>query len=323
MLRRVTLTIGMLWVGAATAAAPLPLRSAHAIVVDEATGEVLLQKDGVEPAPMASLTKLMTAMVVLDAQQDDDEPLRIAAADREHVKRTRGGLPVGAVASRGNLLELMLAASDNPAASALARSYPGGPAGFQDAMQSKIVGLGLAHTRIEEPTGLSPNNVSSAQDMVKVLRAAASYPAIARITSRPSQFVQVDGRLRAVHNTNPLVGAPGWNILLSKTGYTNEAGRCLTMRLEAAGRTVVVVLMGAVGSAERALDALKIRQWLGNEEVRVPLAVPVRSARSRAHGAGARRRDGALEPRPGFFDATPPSETARESDGGETPHAAE
>lgn len=278
--------------------AEVTLGSAHAIVVDEASGEVLLQKDVLTPAPMASLTKLMTAMVVLDARQDPDEALKIEEADLDRLKSTHGGVPVGAVVSRRSLLDLALMASDNRAASALARHHPGGTAGFRAAMDRKIRELGLANTLIEEPTGLSPNNRSNAQDMVKVLRASAEYPAVTQITSQSRKVVSVSGRRWVVRNTNRLVGAPGWNVLLSKTGYTNEAGRCLSMRLQAAGRTVMVVLMGAAGSAARARDAWSIRRWLGGDAV-ASARPAVRNPTPRFVAAG--RRDGALEPRPGFL----------------------
>jgi D-alanyl-D-alanine endopeptidase (penicillin-binding protein 7) len=265
---------------AATAHADLSLRSAHVLVVDEETGEVLLRKNDDKPAPIASLTKLMTAMVVLDAGQDASEPIRISTADLDRLKHTRAGLPVGAVLPRGDLLELSLIASDNRATSALARHYPGGSEAFSLAVRAKIVALGLEQTSIEEPTGLSPHNRSSAEDLVKVLRAAGSYPEIARITSKDRHVVRLNGRRTwKVRNTNRFVGAPGWNISLSKTGFTNEAGRCLTMRLEEAGRTVVVVMMGAMGKSHRAMDALNIRRWLGQNGVRPKaLPAPVRAA---------------------------------------------
>jgi D-alanyl-D-alanine carboxypeptidase/D-alanyl-D-alanine endopeptidase (penicillin-binding protein 7) len=253
------------------AQADLRLRSMHALVVDEETGEVLLSKNGETPAPIASLTKLLTAMVVIDAQQDAGEPIRIDAADQDRLKHTRRGLPVGAVLPRGELLELSLIASDNRATSALARHYPGGLAAFHAAVDAKIAALGLAHTAIEEPTGLSPRNRSSAEDMVQVLRAAAAYPEIARITSKDHHVVRLGKRrVWRVRNTNRFVGAEGWNISLSKTGFTREAGRCLTMRLQEAGRTVMVVLMGAVGPRQRAVDALNIRRWLA-ETVRAQM----------------------------------------------------
>ena len=241
--------------------AEIAFSSAHVLVVDEASGEMLLSKEGDSAAPIASLTKLMTAMVVLDAQQDPNELLQIDATDTNPL-HSRGGIPVGAVASRGSLLELALLASDNRAAAALARHYPGGLQAFAAAMQRKIHALGLYSTLIEEPTGLSPNNIASAQDMIKVLRAAARYPAIAQITSQRSGSVLVNGRPWVVRNTNRLVGVPGWNVLLSKTGFTNDAGRCLAMRAEAGGRTVMIVLLGAAKPSQRTRDAMTIRRWL-------------------------------------------------------------
>jgi len=273
MLRTLTLAF-CLAAACAPSQAGVALGSAHAIVVDEATGEVLLQKDVGTAAPIASLTKLMTAMVVLDAQQDPDERLRISKGDVARGTRVRG-VPVGALVSRATLLELALIASDNRAASALARHYPGGFDAFKAAVRSKIQVLGLQDTQIEEPTGLSPNNRSSAQDMVKLLRAAAQYPAIAESTSKRQHAVVVNGRPWIVRNTNRLVGAPGWNILLSKTGFTSAAGRCVSMRLRAAGRTVVVVLMGALGKRQRTHDALSIQRWLASQARAVLPALPV------------------------------------------------
>ena len=239
--------------------------SAHALVVDDTSGEVLLSKDADRAVPIASLTKLMTAMVVLDAEQDPDEELQVEAADTDPDARDRGGLPVGAVASRGALLELALLASDNRAMAVLAHHHPGGSAAFDADMQRKIRALGLTRTQIEEPTGLSARNVSSARDVALMLQAAARYPAIARITSQRSQVVPVNGRQRIVHNTNGLVGALRWHVLLSKTGFTNDAGRCLGMRAQSGGRTVTIVLLGAAKRSQRARDAQTILRWLAAE----------------------------------------------------------
>jgi D-alanyl-D-alanine carboxypeptidase/D-alanyl-D-alanine endopeptidase (penicillin-binding protein 7) len=242
------------------------------MVVDETSGEILLKKNIGVAAPIASLTKLMTAMVVLDAEQDPNEDLRIDVADIDALKHSRGGVPVGAVVSRGSLLELALLASDNRAASALARAYPGGLQAFNAAMQRKIQAFGLDSTSIAEPTGLSPSNMSSAQDMVTVLRAAARYPAIAQITSQRSHAVLVGGRHRVVHNTNRLVGGSEWEVFLSKTGFTNEAGRCLGMQARADGRTVTIVLMGAANPSGRLRDSMTIRRWLATEGSQRPAA---------------------------------------------------
>ena len=251
--------------------------SAHVVVIDEATGEVLLEKDAATAAPIASLTKLMTVMVVLDARQDLAETIRIDEADMDWLKHTRSGVPVGAVLSRDTLLELALIASDNRAAAALARNYPGGNAAFAQATQRKIEAPGLASTVLEEPTGLSPRNHSSALDMAKVVQATQTYPLIAQMTTKRAHSVTVNGQPWAVRNTNGLVGQPGWEILASKTGFTNDAGRCLTMRLRAGGRTVTVVLIGALASSARALDAHNIRRWLGGETaLRVAQQVPPR-----------------------------------------------
>jgi D-alanyl-D-alanine carboxypeptidase/D-alanyl-D-alanine endopeptidase (penicillin-binding protein 7) len=248
--------------------------SAHAIVVDEGTDEVLLEKDSDAAAPIASLTKLMTAMVVLDAHQDPDEFVRITDADIDRLKHTRSGVSVGTILPRRTLLKLALMSSDNHAAAALARNYPGGLDAFSAATQQKIADLGLDHTALAEPTGLSPSNQASAADLVKVLRAASTYPEIAEITTQSKDVVDVNGRLQEFHNTNSLVSQSGWTILLSKTGYTNEAGRCLAMRMEAAGRTVLVVLMGAVSSPKRALDALNIHRWLTGQQPLLAQRVP-------------------------------------------------
>jgi D-alanyl-D-alanine carboxypeptidase/D-alanyl-D-alanine endopeptidase (penicillin-binding protein 7) len=249
--------------------------SAHVVVIDEASGEVLLEKDAATAAPIASLTKLMTAMVVLDAGQDLNEPIRIDEDDRDTLRHSRGGVAVGAEVLRGALLELALIASDNHAAAALARNYPGGPTAFTEATQRKIGALGLANTTLVEPTGLSPENHSSALDMAKVLQATQDYPLIGQISSQRMHEVVVNGRPRAVRNTNHLVGKPGWDILVSKTGFTNDAGRCLTMRLRAGGRTVSMVLLGAQAPSARSRDALNVRRWLDGEE---PVRVAAQSA---------------------------------------------
>ena len=239
--------------------------SARVVVIDDTTGEVLLEKNAATAAPIASLTKLMTVMVVLDAQQELSEAIRIDDADRDTLKNTRAGVPVGALVSRDTLLELALIASDNHAAAALARNYPGGAAAFAEATNRKIAALGLTQTTLVEPTGLSPDNHASALDMAKVLQATNAYPLIAQITSQRTHAVLINGQPRAVRNTNGLVGKPGWEILSSKTGFTNDAGRCLTMSLRAGGRTVSVVLIGALAPSARARDALNIRRWLDGQ----------------------------------------------------------
>jgi D-alanyl-D-alanine endopeptidase (penicillin-binding protein 7) len=243
----------------------LPVNARHMLVLDEDTGRVLMSKDAEAVVPIASLTKLVTAMVVLDARQPGAELLQIAAEDVDRLKHSASRLRVGARMSREAALELALVSSDNRAAAALARAYPGGTAGFERAVQAKLRSLGLSRTRIVEPTGLSPANVSTAAEMARIAAAAARYPAIARITSESSTRVAVDGRPRELRNTNRLVGGKGWDIRLSKTGYTEEAGRCLAMRVRLGAkelRNVMVVLLDADGSAQRLADARRIRQTL-------------------------------------------------------------
>ncbi|HET9645579.1 MAG TPA: serine hydrolase [Burkholderiaceae bacterium] len=282
---------------AASFSAP-SFESAHALVVDETSGEVLYEKDAATAAPIASMTKLMTAMVVLDAHLPLDELIRIDRADLDTIKFTRSGVPVGATFTRATLLELALMSSDNHAAAALARTYPGGNEGFLAAVRRKIEDLQLQNTGLEEPTGLSPNNHATARDMAKIVQAAAQYPQITQATSQRSKLVMVNGKRRVFHNTNGLVGAPGWDITLSKTGFTNDAGRCLSMQLQAAGRKVLVVLMGAVSTSERTLDALNVRRWLGGDVTHVGMSAtarvtPVSARRARrisVHHRGLRPR---------------------------------
>lgn len=234
----------------------------HVLVVDDGTGEVLMAKNPGESVPMASLTKLLTLMVVLDAGQQLDEPLTIDVADQDNLKHTRSGVPIGATLSRGKLMELALMASDNHAASSLARHYPGGLPAFLAAAEARIATLQLGGTRVIEPTGLSPQNRSTAADLAVLMREAAHYPLIVAATTKRRGEATVNGKPWPAHNTNALVGKPGWDILLSKTGFTNEAGRCLVMRLNAAGRTVRVVLLNASASAQRTLDATNVSRWL-------------------------------------------------------------
>jgi D-alanyl-D-alanine endopeptidase (penicillin-binding protein 7) len=263
------LTVLLFFAGAGMAAAAPSLESPRAMVMDASTGEVLLAKSADEVASIASLSKLMTAMVVLDAQLNPFEVLQIELADLDTIKGTLSGVPVGARFTRRTLLRLALLSSDNRAAAALARTYPGGKPAFVRAAAAKASVLELKHTSMEEPTGLSPKNRSSAADLARMLAAAAAYPEITDITSQPMAQFDVNGEPRRFRNTNRMVGRPGWHILVSKTGYTREAGRCLTMVLEEAGRKVLVVLMGADDGADRSLDALAIKRWLARK---TPLA---------------------------------------------------
>lgn len=240
----------------------LRVNARHALVLEEGSGRVVLAKDADTVVPIASLTKLMTAMVILDAKLDPSEKLTIDRDDVDTLKHSASRLRVGAEVSRLDALKMALMASENRAAAALARTFPGGIKGFEVAVSNKIRSLGLTRTALADPTGLSPSNTSTATEVAKIAEAASRYPEIERITSDKSEIVPVSGRQREVHNTNRLVGGKGWDIQLSKTGYTEEAGRCLTMRMKTGVRNYTVVLLDADGSAQRMRDAAKIRQTL-------------------------------------------------------------
>lgn len=240
----------------------LPINARHVAVVDDATGRVLMARNADTVVPIASLTKLLTAMVVLDAKLDPKEKLRITGDDVDTLKHSQSRVRVGTQMTRRAALEMTLMASENRAAAALARTFPGGEAGFLKAVDAKVRALGLKRTRIAEATGLSPENTSTAAEMAVITAAAARYREIERITSARKARVPVDGRPREVRNTNRLVGSKGWNIRVSKTGYTEEAGRCLAMRILNGKRPVTVVLLDADGSAQRLRDAALIRKSL-------------------------------------------------------------
>jgi D-alanyl-D-alanine endopeptidase (penicillin-binding protein 7) len=244
----------------------LPVNAKHVVVVDDATGEVLMARNADAVVPIASLTKLLTAMVVLDAKLDPDEKLRITSDDVDTLKHSRSKVRVGTQMSRQAALEMALISSENRAASALARNFPGGEAGFVKAVNAKVRALGLRRTSIAEATGLSPANTSTASEMAVITAAAARYREIERITSAKQAKVPVDGRTRELRNTNRLVGAKGWNIRVSKTGYTEEAGRCLAMRMLNGKRPITVVLLDADGSAQRLRDAALIRKSLARQQ---------------------------------------------------------
>lgn len=243
----------------------LPVNAKHVLVIDDTTGKVLMARDADTVVPIASLTKLLTAMVVLDAKLDPNEKLRITNDDVDTLKHSRSRVRVGTQMSRLAALEMALMESENRAAFALARTFPGGEAGFAKAMQAKVHALGLSRTSITDPTGLSPANTSTATEMATITAAAARYGEIERITSVKKAMVPVDGRSRELHNTNRLVGAKGWNIRVSKTGYTEEAGRCLAMRMMNGKRPITVVLLDADGSAQRLRDASLIRKSLARQ----------------------------------------------------------
>jgi len=248
---------------AAHSAHGLSLRSASAIVQDAETGEILYGKNATTVAPIASITKLMTAMVVLDAGLDLHQAITISSEDMDSLRGTHSRLKPGASLSRDELLRLALMSSENRAAAALARtSYPDGIEAFLRAMNQKAQMLGMNDTHFGDATGLSSANVASAEDLVKMVRAAHRYELIRKYTTTAGHEVQVAGRPLAYHNTNRLVASERWNIGLSKTGFTNDAGRCLVLQAKLAERQVIIVLLDSWGKLSRIGDANRIKAWL-------------------------------------------------------------
>ncbi len=272
----------VMMLGFAASAMALPFASRYALVIEEGSGKVLLAKNADVTVPIASLTKLMTAMVVLDADQDMDEAITIEDPSLTS-RRSKTRLTDGGMLPRRTVMELALMSSDNHAAVSLAYAYPGGMDAFLAAVAAKVSALGMTHTSIGEPTGLSEANRSTAEDLAKMAAAAAGYPEIVRITTSSGQTVDVQGRNVEYHNTNHLVGQSGWDILLSKTGFTKPAGRCLIMRLSAGGQTVIVVLLNAITSPLRMLDALNVRRFLAGEEPLLARADSARRVQRAAH----------------------------------------
>lgn len=254
---------------------PLALRSSVAYVLDQASSEVLFEKNAGVALPIASITKLMTGLLVVEAHQDLDEVLTITDADVDKLKFTSSRLPVGTRMTRGNLLHIALMSSENRAAAALGRNYPGGITAFVAAMNAKARELGMNDTHYVDSSGLSSRNVSSARDLAKLVMTAHQEPLLREYTTDPGYVVQANGRRMQYHNTNYLVALPDWNIGLQKTGFINEAGRCLVMQAMIQGRNVVMVFLDSKGKQSRTADAGRMRKWL---EALKPAAIPAAAA---------------------------------------------
>jgi len=238
------------------------LRSASALVLDADTGEVVYNKNSDAVVPIASITKLMTAMIILDRGLDLEQRVILSREDVDTLKGTRSRLRTGAALTRDELLLLALMASENRAAAALGRTYPGGMQAFVLAMNVKAEELGMTDSHFVEPTGLSPANVSSARDLAKLVGAAHGYPLIREYSTRDKATVRAFGRPLNFRNTNGLVRSSQWEIGLSKTGYISEAGRGLVMRVRLASKDLIVVLLDSWGKKSRIGDANRIRKWL-------------------------------------------------------------
>lgn len=269
MIRRLALVFAVLLAQAAVAApatldvSKLRLASANAIVVDAEDGTPLYAKAANEITPIASVTKLMTAVVVLDSGQAMDEPIEVDMGDFDYLKGSRSRLGMGTTLTRNEMLRLALMASENRAASSLARHYPGGLRAFVTAMNFKAASLGMTNTHYEDATGLDPRNVSTASDLAKLVRAAAEYPVIREYSTTPSHFVEVQsGRTLGFNNSNGLVKNATWDIQLQKTGYIREAGRCVVMLANIASKPMVIVLLDSIGKFTRMGDAQRVKYWL-------------------------------------------------------------
>jgi len=240
------------------------LHSAAAIVQDQRTGEFLLSKKAETAMPIASITKLMTAMVVLDSKLDMDQVITIEEADKDMLRHSRSHLPVGTQLTRREALLIALMASENRAAHALGRTYPGGVSAVVRAMNEKARVLGLSETKFDDPTGLSDLNVSSAQDLSRLADIACHYPQICAFSTQPEVTLQYRRKRLRFVNTNTLVRNPRWQIGLSKTGYIEEGGRCLVMQTLVAQRPVLIVLLNSTGKNTRFADAKRIKDWMEN-----------------------------------------------------------
>ncbi|HEX6639182.1 MAG TPA: D-alanyl-D-alanine endopeptidase [Steroidobacteraceae bacterium] len=238
------------------------IRSAAALIVDGENGQVLFERDAAHVAPIASITKLMTALVVLDGQQALDEKIEITRADVWTGKGAFSRLPVGAKLTRGELLKLALMASENRAARILGRAYPGGMKAFVKTMNAKARALGMTRTRFDDPSGLSSNNVSNARDLVKLVNAASRDSRIREFSTLRSLDVRAGRSMLTYRNTNLLIGKPDWDINVQKTGYTHDAGECLVMEAMIGERPVVMVLLNSFGKLTRTADARRVRKWM-------------------------------------------------------------
>ena len=242
----------------------LDLRSSVALVIDQDTNEVLFSKNAHAVLPIASITKLMTALVVTEAGLSMDEALVVAQDDVESTAGSSSRLRLGTQLSRGDMLHLSLMASENRAAHVLGRTFPGGLKEFVASMNRKAHDLGMNDTRYVEPTGLSSDNQSSAEDLTRLVRAALLHPLIRQLSTSPEAVVPVGRQQVQFRNTNGLVRNPQWEIGLQKTGYISAAGRCLVMQAELAGRKLIMVLLDSAGKYSRIGDAERIRKWMGD-----------------------------------------------------------
>ena len=243
------------------------VRSSMAMVVNQNTDKVIYQKKAYTQTSIASLTKLMTAMVILDSGIDLNEKVAISKHDIDRLKWTGSRLTIGTKLTRLELLSVALMASDNRAASALSRSYPAGKKAFIRAMNIKALQLGMHNSKFADPTGLDKRNISTARDLVRMTRAAYQYPLIRDLSTNPNGNVKVGKKRQSIgfSNTNSLVRKGQWDIGLSKTGFIREAGRCLVMQTVINNEPVSIVLLDSFGKYTRVADAKRIKTWMEKE----------------------------------------------------------
>jgi D-alanyl-D-alanine endopeptidase (penicillin-binding protein 7) len=238
------------------------LKSGSVLIVDQADSSVLYSRNSDIAAPIASITKLMTALVVLDAKQPLDEPIRISDADRDFPKASFSRLAVGTTLTRGDLMHLALMSSENRAAHALGNNYPGGMPAMVAAMNAKAKALGMTSAHFVDPTGLSSQNVASPEDLSKLVIAASKNRTVREYSTDRNYAVRVHKHLVEFRNTDNLVANPTWNIIVQKTGYIAEAGKCLVMAAVIEGRSVVIVLLDSFGKYTRVADAQRVKTWM-------------------------------------------------------------
>ena len=246
----------------------LDLRSSVALVIDQDTHEVLLRKNDHAVLPIASLTKLMTALVINDGNLSPHEMITITQEDVDTEKGSTSRLAVGSVLSRGDLLHLALMSSENRAAHALGRTYPNGLSAFVKAMNDRAQGLGMSSSHFVEPTGLSSKNQSSASDLALLVSATYNVPLLRELSTSPGREVAVGRRTLQYNTTNRLVKSPNWDIGLQKTGYISEAGQCLVMQTKVSGRKLIMVFLDSAGKLSRIADAERVRRWVETNNAR-------------------------------------------------------
>jgi serine-type D-Ala-D-Ala endopeptidase (penicillin-binding protein 7) len=275
---------------------PLDLKSSVALVMDQDTDEVLFSKNAEAVLPIASITKLMTSMVVLDAEQPMDETLTVSKVVLDTPRNNHSRLRVGTELSRGELMHLALMASENRAAFAIGAAYPGGMPALIEAMNHKARELGMNDSHFVEPTGLSSDNRSSAHDLALLVKAAYQNPVLREYSTAPDASVSVGRRKVQFRNTNSLVRSPLWDIGLQKTGYISEAGRCVVMQAQLAGRKLIMVLLDSAGRYSRVGDAERIRRWLDARPVNptLPSLPPSATLLPKLDSASVTEREGDL-----------------------------